>query len=261
MPFTTSHPAIVLPLKKLWPRWFSLTGLMAGAMAPDLQYFLLANTTWRGISHSWLGLLVYCLPLALTFSFAFHWLFKHEFIVNLPRPISRILSGLAMSRFMPSSARQWLVLIGSILVGALSHFFWDSFTHAEGEVARRIPWLLEQTTHFGMTRGNTRWAQHVSSLLGALAVGLGVWKGGLLPKSVETESNRTPGQKTVFWLLGGVCGLAFACLAVWFYNGYHDWHLELGHNRTLAFMSFGLGSWAGFFWYVCISTLILRRNS
>lgn len=259
MPFTTSHPAAVLPLKKLWPRWFSLSGLIAGAMAPDLQYFLLADTTYRGISHSWLGLFVVCLPLGLAFSFAFHWLFKRSFIEHLPHPLDYALSGLAVTRFAPDSLRSWLILIGSVLVGTLSHFFWDSFTHFDGVLARQIPWLAEQSTLFGITRHNTRWVQHISSLVGAVGLVVGIWKWRLLPQPVEPGAGKSPGQKIAFWVMGSLSGLALACLAVWFYNSYYDWHLELGYNRTLAFMSFGLGSWAGFFWFVCGYSMVIRR--
>jgi hypothetical protein len=251
MPFTTSHPAIVLPLKKLWPRWFSLSGLMAGAMAPDLQYFLLADTTYRGISHSWLGLFVVCLPLGLAFAWAFHALFKYQFIVNLPCPFDRALSGLALSRFYPDNGRGWLVLIYSVLLGALSHFFWDSFTHPHGELAQQMPWLLEKTRLFGMTRHNTRWVQHVSSLLGAAGVIIGIWKWKLFPPPVEDPPIRTTRQKVIFWLLGSVFGLIAACLALWIHNLQYGWQIEQGRNLNLAFMSFGLGSWAGFFWFVC----------
>jgi hypothetical protein len=258
MPFTTSHPAIVLPLKKLWPRWFSLSGLMAGAMSPDLQYFLLADTTHRGNSHSWLGLFAICLPLGLAFVFAFHRLFKREFIEHLPRPFDRALSGLARARFQPGSAREWVILIVSVLIGALSHFFWDSFTHPNGELAQRIPWLLEQNTFFGITRHNTRWLQHISSLLGAAGVIIGIWKWRLYPPPVSNREVRAGAQKLSFWVYGCLAGLLFASAAVWFYNGYYDWQIEQGHSLNLAFMSFGLGSWAGFFWYVCVRTLIRR---
>lgn len=258
MPFTTSHAAAVLPLKKLWPRWFSLSGLIAGAMAPDLQYFLLVDTTYRGISHSWLGLFVVCLPMGLAFAFAFHWLFKRSFIEHLPRPLDQALSGLAVTRFAPNSWQSWLILFGSVLIGASSHFLWDSFTHAEGELAQQIPWLLEKNTFLGITRHNTRWVQHVSSVLGSLGLVVGVWYMRLLPSPVSDVISKTKRQKTLFWLGGAGSGIAFACLATWFYNEYYAWHLELGHNRNMAFMSLGIGSWAGFYWYVCICSLIRR---
>ena len=260
MPFTTSHAVAVLPFKKLWPRWFSLSGLISGAMAPDLQYFLLVDTTYRGISHSWLGLFVVCLPMGLMFAFAFHWLFKRSFIDHLPHPLDQTMSGLAESKFMPCCVKSWLILIGSVLIGALSHFLWDSFTHAEGELARQIPWLLEKNTIFGVTRHNTRWVQHVSSILGSLGLVLGVWYMRLLPKPITGFVSKTTGQKLLFWLGGVVSGVAVACLATWFYNDYYNWRLELGHNRVMAFMSLGIGSWAGFFWYVCVYPLIRRSG-
>jgi len=259
MPFTVSHPAIILPLKKLRPGWFSLTGLISGAMAPDLQYFLLADTTHRGISHSWVGLFLVDLPLGLIFAFAFHRLFKRVFIEHMPAPLDRTLSGLAESKFCPSGLRPWVVLISSIVVGALSHFFWDSFTHTGGVLAQRIPWLLEQSTILGIARHNTRWAQHVSSILGALAMAVGLWKWKLLPPPVTRRSAQTPGRKVLFWLAGSGCGLAGAVLAVWFYNLLYGWHLEMGYSFGLGFQSFGLGSWAGFFYFVCLYSLLRRR--
>jgi membrane-bound metal-dependent hydrolase YbcI (DUF457 family) len=260
MPFTTSHPAIILPLKKLWPQYFSLSGLMAGAMSPDLQYFLLADTTHRGLSHSWLGLFTICLPMGLLFCFAFHWLFKRPFIASLPRPVNRVLSGLAQTEFRPSGYRAWLVLLISVLVGALSHFFWDSFTHVEGVTARHIPWLLEKNTLFGLTRDNTRWLQHLSTLVGAAVVVFGTWKLKLLPSPVEGRQEWSIGRKLTFWLLGTVCGIALGAAAVWHYNGLYDWRLGMGENRGLAFMSFGTGSWAGFFWFTCVYSLVTKRQ-
>jgi hypothetical protein len=39
MPFTASHPAIILPLIYLPGKWISLTGLVIGSMTPDFEYF------------------------------------------------------------------------------------------------------------------------------------------------------------------------------------------------------------------------------
>ncbi len=40
MPFTFSHPAIILPLKYLPQNWFSLTGLIIGSLTRDFEYFI-----------------------------------------------------------------------------------------------------------------------------------------------------------------------------------------------------------------------------
>jgi hypothetical protein len=259
MPFTVSHTALVLPIKKLWPGWFSLTGLMAGAMAPDLQYFLLADTTERGLSHSWTGLFIVCLPLGLAFSFAFHALFKRVFIENLPSPLHSRLSGLATSRFAPDGVRGWSVLVISILLGAVSHFLWDSFTHPEGVLAQHIPWLLKETTLFGVPRTNARWAQHVSTALGAVGLVVGLALGGLMPSPTPTE-RRPRTSKLTFWLLGILFGAIWSAAAVLFYNQIFDWHIEHSHSLGLAFQTAALGSWAGFFYYVCAVELVFRRH-
>ena len=257
MPFTVSHTALVLPLKKLRPRWFSLTGLMAGAMAPDLQYFLLADTSERGLSHSWLGLFTVCLPLGLIFCFGFHSLFKKRFIEHLPQPLDRHLSGLAESRFAPSGWHEWSVLIVSILVGAISHFFWDSFTHPEGALAQHIPWLLQNTTIFGVARSNARLLQHVSTTLGGVGMVLGLWFWKLLPPPVDVEY-RSRGQKAAFWISGTLCGMAWSMIAVWFYNLLFGWEIEAGFSIGLALQTAALASWAGFVYFVGVDTLISR---
>jgi hypothetical protein len=40
MPFTFSHPAIILPLAYLPKKWYSMTGLVIGSLVPDFEYFL-----------------------------------------------------------------------------------------------------------------------------------------------------------------------------------------------------------------------------
>lgn len=40
MPFTFSHPAIILPFKYLPNRWISMTGLIIGSLTPDFEYFI-----------------------------------------------------------------------------------------------------------------------------------------------------------------------------------------------------------------------------
>jgi hypothetical protein len=258
MPFTTSHPAIVLPLKQLWPTRFSLTGLMAGAVSPDLLYFLLADTTNRGFSHSWAGLVIFCLPAALIFAFVFHRLFKYRFIINMPWFIERRLSGLADSRFEVKTPAAWITLIGSILVGALSHFAWDSFTHPQGEMVQLIPLLSRPVVIFGLDRPICRWLQHLSTLWGGLFVLWFLFTSRHVPKATRNVRMRLTRRKIVFWTGGLVAAAACTFVMVWFYNGLYGWGLEDGYNYSLGFITAGLASWAGLFYYVCAYSLISR---
>jgi len=250
MPFTVAHTGIVLPLKKWRPGWFSLTGLMAGAMSPDLLYFLLLHTSERGLSHSWAGLLLFCLPAGLAFSFAFHWLFKYHIILNLPAPFDRMLSGLATSRFAPCTGRDWVVLISSVALGTLTHFGWDSFTHARGEIAIMLPFLTQSVVLLGRPVPVTVLAQHSSTVFGFLMIGWFVWKRWNIPLPVASAENRTAGEKLQFWIGCGMTSGVFTVAVYWFFKTVAP-ELVVYPVTTL-----GLSSWAGLFWAVAGYTVI-----
>lgn len=258
MPFTISHPAVVLPLKQVFPRYFSLTGLMAGAISPDLLYFLILDTAYRGISHSWQGLFMFCLPAGIIFSFAFHKLFKYRAILNLPRPIDLFLSGLALKRFSVKGLRQWLILAYSVLIGALSHFLWDSFTHAEGEIARMIPFLLEKSTILGITRQNCTFLQHFSTFVGGILILIFLFKSRLLPEPALEKSIFTSDKKARFWFSGIAVAALFAVVAVFFRNQSHEQSLMVISRTKYLFKTFGLAGWAGFFYFVCFNALFIK---
>jgi hypothetical protein len=256
MPFTTSHPAAVMPLKHVFPRHFSLTGLMAGAVSPDLLYFLILGTTHRGLSHSWPGLFIFCLPAGILFAFAFHRLFKFHVILNLPSPLDRLFSGLALSRFHPAGFRQWTVLVYSVLLGAMSHFLWDSFTHSRGEIAKRIPFILEESTILGMTLSNYTVIQHISTIVGGIAVLIYFFKSRLLPKPELGESVVSSSGKIRFWFFSAGFAVIFAASMVIFKVGQPGRYLFDMPRLLVVLKTFGLAGWAGFFYFVCTYTLI-----
>lgn len=252
MPFTTSHPAIILPLKQVWPRWFSLTGLMAGAMSPDLIYFLMATTRYHWVSHSWRGLFLFCFPAGIAFAFAFHRLFKYQAIVNLPNPLDRFLSGLAVSEFRVAGRSGWIVFVLSVLIGGLSHLFWDSCTHAAGLTVRLIPFLSRQFTMFGFVWCNYEAAQHISSIVGGIAMILFFFRSRLIPRPVQTLPSRSRGEKIRFWLVTGTAASIFAAIVLVFFNYWRGWHIETGANIRPALKTLGLAGWAGFFYAISL---------
>ena len=256
MPFTISHPAAVLPLKILWPKRFSLTGLMAGAMAPDLLFFLLADTTERGYSHSWAGFFVFCIPAGVIFGLVFHRFFKYDAITNLPWFLERRLSGLADSHFALTRPADWITYVGSVMIGALSHFAWDSFTHPVGEMATMIPLLLEPVNVLGMSRPVCRWLQHLSTIWGGLAVLWFVMKPTYMPSPTRQRPLRGRLAKTAFWIGGIITAWACGITMIWLYNDLHNWRLDLGHNYHAALTTFGLATWAGLFYFVCTYGLL-----
>ncbi|MDF1544169.1 MAG: DUF4184 family protein [bacterium] len=253
MPFTTSHPAIVMPLKKFWPRHFSLGGLMAGAMSPDLPYFLTGTTEFRYLSHTWTGLFLLCIPLGILFVWGFHAYFKRPVINMLPEIVRVPLSGLAASEFRLTGVRDSLVLVLSVLLGALSHFAWDSFTHPGGFMVARVDFLMQPISILGRTEPFCRLFQHVSSLFGGIALLLMIFRGGLLPKPVTESKPVAIGRKFLFWAGGAVCAGLGAYLSGLLWSSWFGFTLTYQHGTKVTFTSYALGSWAGFFWYAVLA--------
>ncbi|MEU1283342.1 DUF4184 family protein [Kitasatospora sp. NPDC005856] len=178
MPFTLSHPAAVLPLMR---RPFRRTALVAGTVAPDLPYFLATTglpvsaqswyepfvnaTTTHGVS----GAVTVTLPYALLL-----W----ALLRAARRPLASLLPGPGAP---PPSSRPpgvpvrrvgWVVL--SALIGIATHLVWDAFTHVDGFVVARTPWLTATLV------GGLTWArvlQHASTIGGLAAIALYAWRG------------------------------------------------------------------------------------
>jgi len=87
MPLTISHPAAAVPLAR---SGLALSALVIGSMTPDFPYFF-PFFPYGYISHSLIGLLIYCLPVGLFSLGVFHFLIKypvlsllgHLFIVGI----------------------------------------------------------------------------------------------------------------------------------------------------------------------------------
>lgn len=244
MPFTVAHAAAALPIKKLFPRLFSLTGLMAGAVAPDLLYFLTLTTMRRGDSHSWTGLFLFCLPAGVAFAFAIHWLVKGSVLVHLPSPWDRRFSGLAASRFRPDSVGDWRKLVVSVGVGVLTHFLWDSFTHSHGQLAGILPYLQEKVWLFGGWVPVTNFIRIGSNVVAFVALWWAFRGDMFLPRPVTGGPLRTSREKWRFWIGMGGFATVFAVVSTLVQVSFFPERVE---NWVVAF---GLSGWAGFFWGV-----------
>ncbi|GAB2781540.1 hypothetical protein GCM10027073_12680 [Streptomyces chlorus] len=176
MPFTLSHLAAVLPLMR---RPFGRAALAAGAVAPDMPYFVVTTglpvsaQSWyepfvnATTSHTALGAVTVTLPYALTL-----W--------GLARAGRRPLASLLPLPAAPSPPRTagtlirragWIVL--SALIGIATHLIWDAFTHHDDFVVTHVPWLTS-TPVGGLTWART--LQHASTIGGLTAIAAYVWR-------------------------------------------------------------------------------------
>lgn len=138
MPFTFAHPTYAFPLKFISPRWFSVTGLVLGSMAPDFEYFL-ALEPHRTIGHSFPGLFVQVIPLCVLFAYLIHIFVKESLVLHLPSAFG--LNRRAYSLLCTWSLRtlrEWIIYIMSVSIGFLSHVAVDAFTHEGGYMVQQL---------------------------------------------------------------------------------------------------------------------------
>ncbi|WP_394614453.1 DUF4184 family protein [Lentzea sp. JNUCC 0626] len=120
MPFTLAHPAAVLPLR----RWFWFPGLVAGAVAPDVGYYLPLVPT-----HNVLGASLAAVVLLLVGR-----LLLPSLMASAPTFVRTRVS-------RPGDFRRPFMRALSIVVGVLTHLLWDAFTQTDGLFVRRWEWL------------------------------------------------------------------------------------------------------------------------
>jgi hypothetical protein len=149
MPFTFAHPAIVIPISK---RRFglSLTGLVIGSMVPDFEFFLRMKVD-ENIGHHWLGFFVFDIPMSLLLCFLFHNIIRNAFINNLPEWYRCRFSEYTFFQWNSYAASNKFRLGVSIIIGILSHFLWDAFTHYDGTFVRLFPLLCSNILLFNFS--------------------------------------------------------------------------------------------------------------
>lgn len=170
MPFTPAHAIAALPLRRTR---LNLAAMVVGCLSPDFEY-LFRLAPGGGYGHTWLGILILDLPLSL---FAL-WLYQSYGKLGL----HTIAPGLfpfreeeLEARSVAHGLRQWIVLIVSILLGAVTHIVWDSFTHDHFWPYAHIAFLRESfQAPWGHQIRMYSFLQFVSSVVGT-AVLLAMW--------------------------------------------------------------------------------------
>jgi hypothetical protein len=218
MPFTFSHPALILPLQKYFGKWFSLTGLVVGSMVPDFEYFLQLRTR-RSFSHAMPGVFYFDLPLAFLLTFIFHGIVRNSLFDNLPAFFKRRFLRYRSFNWPTYFKKHWLMIFFSILIGIASHLLWDDFTHIHGYFVHKIPFLKNNLIIGNFQIPYYRIFQHLSSLVGGTIVFIAIWR---LPEQ-EIKSTKIDLNYWLFILL-----MSAVFLLLEFGIGIHQhlaWHI------------------------------------
>lgn len=170
MPFTFSHPAIVLPFMKARNTAISMSALVVGSMIPDFQYFFSMKLNGR-FSHTLPGIFLFDLPVAFLICMVFHVVVKKPLIDNSPRWISGRLQPLRSFDFLAYWKTHPIGLLMCIVIGATSHIVWDGFTHHDGVFVPFVPALDSAVQISGLpVLPVFRYLQHISTIIGAACI-------------------------------------------------------------------------------------------
>ena len=206
MPFTFAHPAAVLPLRRRF-KSLQTVPLIVGSVAPDLPYYIpmrFYRLMWE--THTLTGVFWLDLPIGmavLLFGFVFR------------RPLTALLSPRARALCLQSVQHfrdqplHWVWAPFAIIVGAWTHLLWDSVTHDNGWVVKRVSALSAPITLGGWYTGSVcHVMQYVSSIAGLLI--LWIWFRRLPTPPVEAPGPGTLSSSVRTAILVFVCAAAAA---------------------------------------------------
>jgi hypothetical protein len=207
MPFTLSHPAAVLPLRRALP----FAALAIGSMAPDFPYFIgLGEARFR--THTFVSIATFSVPVGLAVYLAFERWLRAAWCDLLPAA----LAARALRAAPPASL---LAACAALAFGAFTHVAWDSFTHEhEPGVAlvNALNTVIVRLLGFPV-RGYTL-LQHGSTLVGLalLAFALREWLRRTPQRALPESWQRVDLVRACApWYVGGM--LAPAALVIGLY--------------------------------------------
>ena len=197
MPWTVSHPALVLPLHRFSPRPLDFTALVLGSLTPDLGYYV-NNFKLATFAHTLPGSFLACIPAGVLLIIVF-FLFCRPLCYVLPSPHRQAL--LTLCPDFPTAAGRWAVIFASLLLGAWSHNFWDAFTHERGWFVDRIPWLMTPVTQLGSLNVRVYLVlQELSTVLGFAIVVITYWAWLRRQPAPRPEPAQSEAWRYLFWI-------------------------------------------------------------
>jgi hypothetical protein len=126
MPYSMAHPAAAVPLTRLG---LPLSPLVVGSVGPDI--WTLLGPAMHNFGHTFLGIFLFCVPFGVFSLWCFHRVLKPMFLDLLPADQRQRFTSVA-PRFSFGPKRRFCLITSSLVLGALTHIIWDSFTHSYG---------------------------------------------------------------------------------------------------------------------------------
>ncbi len=230
MPFTFSHPFIVLPLCRNSNRYFSATGLITGSMALDFEYFIYMKKIEHESFHTLpYGVFIFGMPAGFMLMFVYHLLIRNNLIDNLPPFLWRRLVQYKALDWNTFFKKNFIKITISLLVGIYSHLLLDAFTHDFGFFVRSFPALNMRVIFLNSETPVYDLLQSLLSFLGGIIIVYAVYK--IKPVSLP------PRQNSYFFRYWSGLGAVF-CI-VMLIRFLADTH----HNKPVDILIAGIASW------------------
>lgn len=192
----------MVALNRRWPRQIDGVAIVVGSAAPDVAY-VLAGSRWSVWAHGGLGLIVFCVPVSMIFTWLVVRVLAPVVPTHLPfgaRSGWDGWSGLGVNRLVV-----WRMAIWSF-VGALTHVAWDVFSHDWGWPAQHLDWYAEPLTDDTIAGRQVtvyRVVQYVSHLVGivvCLILATRVVRSPSMRERAARSSRRIPTRRTMVTL-------------------------------------------------------------
>ena len=206
MPFTFAHPAAVLPLRRRL-KALQTVPLIVGSVAPDLPYYLPMrfNRLLMLDTHTFSGVFWLDLPFGMVL-LLFGFVFRRP-LTALLSPRARALCLQSVQHFRDQPLH-WVWAPFAIILGAWTHLLWDSVTHDNGWVVRRVSALSAPISLGGYTGSLCHVMQYVCSIAGLLI--LWIWFRRLPAPPVEAPGAGTVSSSARTAILLVVCAAGAA---------------------------------------------------
>jgi len=208
MPLTFAHPAAVLPFSRS-SKYINFSALVLGSMAPDFEYFLRGRPSAE-IGHTLIGFLTFNLPIVVLVYFIYHtWIHK-----TLWSHLPSFLQESPVQKPRSSKVLHIVVLLYSALFGMITHVVWDSFTHLNGFMVRKLSILTYTAQVLDFNIPIFKLLQHGSTIVGILII--------ISYMYIRARKNRfndkgliKPKQKWMYWSL--IALVALLLFSLWYF--------------------------------------------
>ncbi|WP_153796742.1 DUF4184 family protein [Foetidibacter luteolus] len=196
MPFTPAHVSAVIPLKNIKSGQLSFTALAIGSMVPDYEYFV-RMTLYGHYGHTLPGIFLFDIPLGLFLYVLYHAIVRKPLITHLPQSLYLRFCFAYNFNWIAYIQKHFLIVLLSLLLGTLTHFIWDGFTHDEEYyLATQLRFLLHKFNIAGYSVPLYNILQGFSSILGMAILYCFIKR---LPKyNGSRQKHQTIGK---FWVL------------------------------------------------------------